>query len=193
MEVDFIEPDSGLRASYITLEFLPHRLDAMNKTSDFQPYYVTDGARLPAPDDKAVRRFAIEFIRKKWGSLSDLPEILIPVIWVGVYQCLKVSMTAEANGGEKAMTKNMLIGDRRLTWDVKNAITQIDFLQKMISYIRSEHTQMKKLGAAQLVVDILKWKMIDAGNMSGLRRAITRQFAKANPQYEKPVPPEIRF
>ena len=158
---------------------------------DFEPYYVTDNARLAAPDDEAVRKFAIEFIRKKWGSLRDLPEMVIPVIWISVYECLKVTMTAEINGGQKAMMKNMLLGDRKLTRDVEAATIKIDFLEKMISQIRSERSNWKKLGTAQLLIDILKWKLISAGSMSVLRRLIARQFAKASADYKKPIPPEI--
>jgi hypothetical protein len=40
-----------------------------------------------------------------------------------------------------------------------------------------------------VLVDVLKWG-ID-GRKSGLRRTIARQFAKADPEYEKTVPPEL--
>src|SRR5271168_638104 len=47
------------------------------------------------------------------------------------------------------------------------------------------------LADAQLVVDVLKWGIEDAASMSGLRRTILRQFARADPEYEKPIPPEV--
>ncbi len=52
-----------------------------------------------APEE-AVRRRSIEFIRKKWGSLGDLPKHVIPVVWVTAYRSLEVAMRAEAEGGE---------------------------------------------------------------------------------------------
>jgi len=64
--------------------------------------------------DGAVRERAIGYIQKHWGRLGDLPKPLVPVIWVTVYQSLKIAMKAEAEGGPKGLLKNTLLGDRRL-------------------------------------------------------------------------------
>ena len=140
---------------------------------------------------EAIRRRAIDFIQKKWGSLGDLPKPLIPVVWVTVYLSLKTAMTVEAEGGSRALLKNTLIGDRRLMPDLQTATARIEFLQKMIPIIRSNPTQMSKLADAQLVIDVLRWGILDAASMSRVRRIVLRQFAKADAEYKMPIPPEI--
>jgi hypothetical protein len=44
---------------------------------------------------------------------------------------------------------------------------------------------------SQLLIDILKWNIIDAADMSALRRSVGRLFAKADPAYKESVPAEI--
>jgi len=142
-------------------------------------------------DDEAVRERAIEYIQKHWGKLGDLPKPLIPVIWVTVYKSLKVAMRAEAESRPKGLVKNMLVGDRRLLPSVQEATMRIKLLREIIPVIRSHTSSEAKLADAQLVIDILKWGIEDAGSMSGIRRALLRQFAKADPEYDKPIPLEI--
>jgi len=142
-------------------------------------------------DDEAVRERAIEYIQKHWGKLGDLPKPLIPVIWVTVYKGLKLAMRAEAKGGPKALVKNALVGDGRLMPSLDEATLRIGLLQKIIPVIRSHTSSAAKLADAQLVIDILKWGIEDAGNMTGIRRTLLRQFAKADPEYDKPIPLEI--
>jgi hypothetical protein len=141
-------------------------------------------------DDEAVRERAIEYIQKHWGSLRDLPKPLIPVIWVTVYKALKLAMRAEAGGGPQGLVKNALVRDGRLMPSLQDAISRIELLRKVIPAIRS-HTSSEANADAQLVIDILKWGIEDAGSMSGLRRTLLRQFAKADPEYDKPIPLEI--
>ena len=141
-------------------------------------------------DDEAVRERAIEYIQKHWGPLGDLPKPLIPVIWVTVYKALKIAMRAEAEGGPKGLVKNMLVGDRRLLPSVQEATMRIKLLREIIPVI-SHASSAAKLADAQLVIDILKWGIEDAGSMSGIRRTLLRQFAKADPEYDKPIPLEI--
>jgi hypothetical protein len=142
------------------------------------------------PSREAVRRRAIDFISKTWGSLGDLHEPIIPVVWVTVYRSLETSMTAEAGGGSIALTKSMLSGGA-LALEFKNAITRIDFLKKMISVIRSQTGRLERWADSRLVIDILKWRIIDAGSMSPLRRTILRQIAKADSLYGDVLPLEI--
>ena len=142
-------------------------------------------------DDEAVRQRAIEYIQKQWGKLGDLPKPLIPVIWVTVYKALKIAMRAEAEGGPKGLLKNMLVGDRRLMPSLEEATLRIGLLRKIIPVIRSHTSSAAKLADAQLVIDILKWGIEDAGSMTGIRRTLLRQFAKADPEYDKPIPAEI--
>jgi hypothetical protein len=142
------------------------------------------------PPEEAVRRRSIDFIRKKWGSLGDLPTHVIPVVWVTTYRCLETAMKAEAEGGPRGLMKNTLIGDRQLMPQFEEAITKIEFLDKMISLLRSNPSPRERAIDGHVLVDVLKWR-IDAGGVSGLRRTIARQFAKADPEYAKPIPPEL--
>ena len=50
----------------------------------------------------SVHKRAIDVIRKRWGSLSDLPQPIIPVVWVTVYRGLEMGMKIEAAGGQRA-------------------------------------------------------------------------------------------
>jgi hypothetical protein len=52
------------------------------------------------PED-AVRRRAIDFIKKNWGGLGDLPEPLIPVVWVTVYPVYADRNDGGSRGGHK--------------------------------------------------------------------------------------------
>jgi hypothetical protein len=141
--------------------------------------------------DGAVRERAINYIQKHWGKLGDLPKPLIPVIWVTVYKSLKIAMRAEAEGGPMGLVKNTLVGDRRLLPSVEEATIRIELLRKIIPIMRSHTSSEAKLADAQLVIDILKWGIEDAGSMTGIRRALLRQFAKADPEYDKAIPSEI--
>jgi hypothetical protein len=125
--------------------------------------------------EETVRRRSIDFIRKKWGSLGDLPKHVIPVVWVTTY---------------RSLMKNKLIGDGQLAHQFEDATTKIEFLDRMISLLRSTPSPRERAIDGHVFVDVLKWG-IDARSMSGLRRTIARQFAKADPEYEKPTPPEL--
>ena len=75
--------------------------------------------------------------------------------------------------------------------DLEEATLRIQFLQKMLPVIRANKTDIAKATDAQLVIDILKWGILDAASMSGIKRTILRQFAKADPMYKMPIPLEI--
>jgi hypothetical protein len=140
--------------------------------------------------EETVRRRSIDFIRKKWGSLGDLPKHVIPVVWVTTYRSLEITMKVEAEGGPIGLMKNKLIGDGQLAHQFEDATTKIEFLDRMISLLRSTPSPRERAIDGHVFVDVLKWG-IDARSMSGLRRTIARQFAKADPEYEKPTPPEL--
>jgi hypothetical protein len=145
--------------------------------------------------EEAVRRRSIDFIKKKWGGLGDLPKHVIPVVWVTTYRCIEIAIKAEAEGGPRGLLKNMLIGDRQRTPQLQKATLKIKFLEDMISLLRSTPSQRQKSIDGYVLVDLLKWAIdrdIDLENVSGLRRAMMRQFAKADPEYKKPFPPEIK-
>ncbi len=152
---------------------------------------LTDNFVAAAKSQEVVSQRAIKFIQNNWGSLKDLPTSLIPVIWVTVYRSLEIALTVEAGGGSRALLKNTLVGDRRLMPDLEEATLRIQFLQKMLPVIRANKTDIAKATDAQLVIDILKWGILDAASMSGIKRTILRQFAKADPMYKMPIPLEI--
>jgi len=99
-------------------------------------------------------------------------------------------MKAEAEGGSRGLLKNTLTGDGQLTRQLEDTTTKIEFLEKMISLLRSIPSRRARAVDGHVLVDVLKWG-IDAGSMSGLSRTIARQFAKADPEYEKSIPPEL--
>jgi hypothetical protein len=137
-------------------------------------------------DDSAVRRRAIDYIRKHWGALNDLPEALIPVIWVTVYRGLEIGMKVEAEGGARALTKNTLISDGKLSPALQIAAVKIDYLDKMIALIRSHKTEREKLADSRLVIYMLKWNIISSGRTSFLGRSVAWLFARKDPAYKKP-------
>ena len=98
-------------------------------------------------------------------------------------------MKVEAEGGPRGLMKNTLVGDRRLWPQFEEATTKIEFLDKMLSLLRSTPSPRERAIDGHVLVDVLKWG-ID-GTKSGLRRTIARQFAKADPEYKKPIPPEL--
>ena len=136
---------------------------------------------------EAVRRRSIEFIRKKWVSLADLPKHVIPVVWVTTYRCIEIGMKAEAEGEQRS-------GDRQPMPQLKLAAVKMRFLEKMISLLRSTSSPRQKSINGYVLVDFLKWAMdrdIDLETASGLRRMMMQHYAKADPEYMRPIPPEI--
>jgi hypothetical protein len=141
------------------------------------------------PQASDIRRRAINFIRKEWGILSDLPMPLVPVVWVTVYRSLEVAMMAEAERGPRGLLKNALIGDRTLTPNLQIATVRIEMLKKAIPLIRGHQFEAAKLADARVFIDVLKWD-IDP-SLPVWRRVIARTFAKSDPEYNHPIPPEL--
>jgi hypothetical protein len=144
-----------------------------------------------APSREAIRSRAVEFIRRNFGSLGDLPKAVIPVIWVTAYRSMEAAMTAEAQGGPNALVKSMLLDGGRFAREFEASTLRVKLLHEMIPIIRSSASRAAQLADSQLLIDLLKWGIVDGGSMSGLRRTIARQFAKADPEYENPIPQEV--
>jgi len=139
----------------------------------------------------AITVRAVEFIRKNFGSLRDLPKPLISVVWVSIYRTTEIAMRVEASGGSTALLKDALIGDEQLNLKFEEAVLQVEFLQKMIPTIRANKSPTERLSDSQLAIDILKWGIDDAVDISWLKRFVLRKFRKADPLYKRPFPPEI--
>jgi hypothetical protein len=139
--------------------------------------------------DLAFHR-AVEWISREFGRLDDVPGSVIPVIWVTVYRSMEAGLEAEKKGGAVGIAKDaLLLGDMMQRLDTLEVSLQ--FLQTMIPIIRASGSKQDQLADSQLLIDMLKWGMVDAPNMSGLKRLIARRFAKADPMYEQPVPSVI--
>ncbi len=127
-----------------------------------------------APSREDIEQRAIKFIRSSFGSLSDLPQPVVPVIWVTVYRCMEVAMTAEAAGGPKALVKSMFLDGGRLARKFEASTHRLKLLRDMIPIIRSNRSRATQVADSQLLTDLLKWGILDAGSMSGLRRTPPR-------------------
>ena len=130
---------------------------------------------------------AVSWIYDHLGPISDLPTSVVPVIWVTVYQAMETGLEAEGRGGATALAKDMLQGGN-LLMRVETSTHRLDFLRNMISSIRSASSDRERLADSQLLIDMLKWNMLDAPNMSWWGRVRARQSAKADPMYQQPVP-----
>lgn len=130
-------------------------------------------------------------IKKNFGSIRDLPKQVWPVIWVTAYRSCETAMKIEASGGSNAIVKSMLLGGGRDVYEFERGVRKIELLRNLLPLIRQAKSEMERLGNSSLLIDILKWDITDAGEMSSLRRIIARQFAKADPLYAYPIPDEI--
>src|SRR6266480_2378469 len=92
----------------------------------------------------SVRQRAIDYIKRHWGGLGDLPGPVIPVIWVTVYRSIEIGLKAEQEGGSKGLLKNSLIGDRKLLPALQEATLRIEFLREMIPSIRSNPSRRER-------------------------------------------------
>ena len=130
-------------------------------------------------------------IHREFGGLDDLPKPLVPVIWVTVYRSMQVGLEAERTGGVRGLVKDTLqLGDA-IKRELQEATLSLEFLQKMIPNIRASQSQRAKLADAQLLIDMLKWGMMDAFDRPLWRRFLARLSAKADPLYRQPVPSVI--
>jgi hypothetical protein len=133
---------------------------------------------------------AIDWIHCEFGRLDDLPDPLVPVIWVTVYRGMETGLEAESKGGGTGLVKDALqLGD--LMTRLKRSALAIEFLQKMIPTIRASRSKRDQLGDSQLLIDVLKWGILDAPDMSLWKRLLARRSAKADAMYQHPVPPVI--
>jgi hypothetical protein len=130
---------------------------------------------------------AVSWIHREFGRLDDLPKPVIPVIWVTVYRGMETGLEAESKGGALGLVKDALrSGDLLLR--VQESTLAIEFLQKMIPMIRASRSKRDQLGDSQLLIDMLKWGVLDAPDMSLWQRFRARLSAKADPMYQQPVP-----
>jgi hypothetical protein len=133
---------------------------------------------------------AVDWIHRDLGSVHDLPKPVIQVIWVTVYRSMETVLEAEAKGGQWGLAKDALQrGD--LTYRLESSIRRLEFLRKMVAGIRRNQSERGKLADSQLLIDLLKWDILDAPDMSLWQRFRARRSAKADPMYQQPVPSAI--
>jgi hypothetical protein len=130
---------------------------------------------------------AVDWIRRELGSVHDLPKPVIQVIWVSVYRSMETGLEAEAKGqNQMVLLKDTLQGGD-LMMRFESSVNRLGFIRKMIPLIRQNQSK----GDAQLLIDLLKWDMLDAADMSSWQRFRARQTAKVDPMYQQPVPSAI--
>jgi hypothetical protein len=139
-------------------------------------------------NEAAIR--AINWIRDKLGPVGNLPNEVVGVIWVTAFRSMEVAIEAEGQSGPHGLTKDF-IGGGDLMWRLDSATRRLDLITQMIPIIRSHGSKREVMGDSQLLVDILKWDIIDAADMSWWQRVRARQSAKSDPMYREPVPPVI--
>ena len=137
------------------------------------------------------RARAVRLIGEQFGPIGDLPTQLWPVIWVTVYRSCEVAMDLEANGGANAIVKKVLLHGGQAAYEMERSIRNVGLMKDIVPVIRASKSTMERLGDSQLLIDILKWNITNAGELSVLRRVVARQFARADSLYELPVPEEI--
>jgi hypothetical protein len=74
---------------------------------------------------------------------------------------------------------------------MEEATLELEFLKETVPIIQHSRSSWKQAADSQLLVDMLKWKLLDAPNMSLLRRAWARRKAKPDPMYDRPVPLQL--
>ena len=134
----------------------------------------------------AASKRAIHLIRDHHGSVADLPQELVQVIWVTTCRACEISMKMEEGGGAAALTKSLLIDGGIDMREFERRTRQLDFLKQIVPSVRAG-TSREREADAQLVIDMLKWNM-PATEMSAIRRMLARKFAKADPMYNQPIP-----
>lgn len=133
---------------------------------------------------------ATALILRQYGVLVDLPVELAKVVWVIAYRACAIGMKVEDGGGAQAITKSLLVGGGHDAREFEQRTRQMEFLAKIVPIVRAAKSQDRRVDA-QLAVDILKWNIIDAPDMSNIRRLIARKLAKADPMYSQDLPQEL--
>ena len=136
--------------------------------------------------ESPVAKRTITLIQHQHGSLADLPQELVHVIWVTTYRACEISMKVEEGGGAIALTKSLLVGGGADARELDRRTRQLGFLKQIVPSVRAG-TLRERQADAQLVIDMLKWNM-PATEMSGIRRLMARRLAKADAMYKQPVP-----
>lgn len=133
---------------------------------------------------------AIALILRQYGGLQDLPPEFAKAIWVTAYRACSIGIKMESGGGALAFTKSMLVGGGHDARELEQRTHQMEFLKQMVPIVRAAKPKDRRVDA-QLAVDILKWNIIDAADMSNIRRLIARKLAKADPMYSQQLPHEL--
>jgi hypothetical protein len=138
-----------------------------------------------------ARQRAIALVRESFGSIADLSTEVATTAWVTTFRACEIGVVAEQAGGVQGLVKNALVGDGTLKQSIVEWTLKLQFLNRMIPILRGQSDLRLKRQDSQILVDCLKWNIIDAGEMSPLRRMFLRRFAKADSLYKEAIPPEL--
>jgi hypothetical protein len=138
-----------------------------------------------------ARERAITLVRKNFGSLSDLGFEVAAVVWVTTFRACEMGVAAERGGGPHGLLRNMLVGDRKAVPALREHAINLEFLNKAIPQIRDQKNPRLRADNCQLLIDCLKWNIVDAASYSALRRSMIRIFVKADSLYKQPIPCEL--
>jgi len=106
---------------------------------------------------------------------------------------MELGIDVERRGGRVGLmfNKDGTFGISDLMIRSKKSIGKIEFLQKMVSIIRNTSQRADIINIEQLLVDCLKWDIIDAAEISDIDRKFARESAIADSLYSNSVPDEI--
>jgi len=174
-----------------TISFAPHNKKIPAPSAPPADPRKTESLDPPIASEEMLRHRAIKWIRSEFGSVNDLQKEVVQVVWVTVYRATEASAYYSRElvltPGQDSRLHDMVQLLQRGEEDVQ----KLKFLKKMVPIIRNNQSEMEKIADSQLLIDFLKWKMLDALNMSRWQRFCARFTAKPDPMYQHPVPSEI--
>jgi len=127
---------------------------------------------------------SVSWIREHFGEITDLRGTEAKVIWVTVYRAMEVGLEVEAGGGTQKLLKDRLLNQGKLGLRLEEASIKLNFLLTMIPTIR----ESRNIVDSAILVETLKYGILDVTDKSVLRRAVERMFAKVDPMYAQPIP-----
>lgn len=128
-------------------------------------------------------------VKESFGTIGDLQKQLQSVVWVTVFRTCQIS--DKFKDGQIAITRALLSGNMGDVAEFERRIREMEFLKDMIPLVRKAKSKAARNGDTFLIVDILRWSILDAAEMSNFQRMKARFFAVCDSMYKHDVPMEL--